>query len=34
MAVTKPRFEVHAQLAADGLVMNERTDHFTMNGRP
>jgi len=28
------RLEVHHQVASDTLVMNERTDSITLNGRP
>lgn len=28
------RLEIHHQVASDILVMNERTDHITLNGRP
>ena len=32
---TKPgRLEVHHQIAAPDVVMNERTDHITLNGHP
>ena len=27
------RLEVRHQIASDGVVMNERTDHITLNGR-
>lgn len=29
----KVEFRVHRQLAGDGVVMNERTDRFLVNGR-
>jgi limonene-1,2-epoxide hydrolase len=28
------RLDVHHQVASDAVVMNERTDHITLNGRP
>jgi limonene-1,2-epoxide hydrolase len=28
------RLEVHHQVASGNLVMNERTDHITLNGKP
>ena len=27
------RLEIHHQVASDNLVMNERTDHITLNGK-
>jgi limonene-1,2-epoxide hydrolase len=29
-----PRLDVHHQVASGDIVMNERTDHITLNGRP
>jgi limonene-1,2-epoxide hydrolase len=28
------RLVIHHQVATDDVVMNERTDHITLNGRP
>ena len=28
------RLEIHHQVASDNIVMNERTDYITLNGRP
>ena len=28
------RLEIHHQVASDTVVMNERTDHITLNGQP
>ncbi len=32
--VTPARLDVHHQVASGDVVINERTDHMTLNGRP
>lgn len=32
-ATPPPRLDVHHQVASGQIVMNERTDHITLNGR-